>query len=360
MALKERMLAPPPPDKTEGRFCQLARGTAEYRKGDFAAAAEHLGGVVRDGKEAWWGLRSPAHSVLAMAQQRRGEPDEARATLAQESELWERDAPGSAASAGTHWHDWLMCRVLRREAEEVVLRGNAAASDVPGDWPPLPDDDGPSWAARGREHLRAGRPGAAAEAFVRAVARRPDDMWLSYQTAALLASVDPAAYDRHRRELLGRWGDAADPQTAERVSKACLLRPAAGADLDRAVRLAERAEVSLPDDEWLAPFVELARALAEYRRGAFAAAEQRLDGLLAAGKATWNVNAPGWSVLALARHRLGRPGAREALDRATGLLGGGPVRVNRGAGDGGQDRLIAEVLHREAEEAILGKAVGKN
>jgi hypothetical protein len=73
------------------------------------------------------------------------------------------------------------------------------------------------------------------------------------------------------------------------------------------------------------------------------------------------VAAPGWSVVALARHRLGKPeAAREALGRAAALLEVTPAGRRDPDGEGWLDVFIAEVLHREAEEVILGKTAGKN
>jgi serine/threonine-protein kinase len=41
--------------------------------------------------------------------------------------------------------------------------------------------------------------------------------------------------------LLKRFGGTTDPYAAERISRACLLRPATGDELRRALALAERA-----------------------------------------------------------------------------------------------------------------------
>jgi tetratricopeptide (TPR) repeat protein len=226
---------------------------------------------------------------------------------------------------------------------------------------PAPREDWFIWVERGREHLRAGRRGPATEAFARAVALGPDELYLCYQAAPLLAAAgDTADYERLRAEMLRRWGDTADAQTAERVAKAYLLRPADGDGLRRAVALAGRAERAVRDKRagGLAPYFELAAGLAEYRRGAFADAERRLERLLASDRPPWNAAAPGGLVLAMARQRLGKPGpAQEALRRAAALLASGvPDAAKDPAGDVWLDVFIAEVLRREAEALVLGQA----
>jgi serine/threonine protein kinase/Tfp pilus assembly protein PilF len=358
-ALTVRVLARRPPGDNSYEFGQLARAMVAYRNGDSAAAAKRLAPLVDEGKSHWWGLECPALLVLAMARHGSGRADEARATLKREAESWHRNAPATPAAAGEAWHDWLTCRILRGEAEEVVLKGNAAASRAPRDWRPLPDD-WETWTGRGRDLLAAGRLREAGEAFARAAELCPHDQWLSYQTAALLAAAgDDATFDRHRHAMLGRWGDAADTLTAERVGKACLLRPASGQDLERAVELTEWAERSLKRTDWLVPYVELVRGLAEYRQGAFDAAERRLERLVGEGEPPWNVAGPAWSTLALVRFRQGKSdAAREALRRATDILQAIAPGMRDPDENGWHDVFITEALHREAEAAVVGGRAG--
>jgi predicted Zn-dependent protease len=341
-----------PPGSADEAFCELARGAAEYRKGDIAAAAIRLERLSQNTKSDRWILQFPGRILLAMAQQRHGEQAKARATLAESDSLWASAAPASVSAAGPEWHDWLMCQILRREAEELIVRGKRSASEVPKNWKPW-TDDAEMCAIHGETNLFKGKRREAAEAFVRAVALNPNDLWLSYKTAPLLALADSVAYESHRRHLLDRWGNADDAQTCERVSKACLLRPWSGEDLDRAARLAERAVRAINPGQELVPFLELAAALAEYRKGAFAEAERRLDVLIARGEPQWNVTVPAWSLLALTRHQLGKSGAaQQALAHAADRWKSLSVHLNSSNPNAWHDLLIGEVLYREADETV--------
>ena len=75
----------------------------------------------------------------------------------------------------------------------------------------------------------------------------PDyDPWYGYaQLCAFLGNEE--AYRRARKALLERFGDSTDHWTmAERDSLACLLRPASGEELRRAVALVDRAVAAGP------------------------------------------------------------------------------------------------------------------
>src|SRR5262249_62303297 len=93
------------------------------------------------------------------------------------------------------------------------------------------------------------------------------DAWDGYaQLCAFLG--DEGAYGLARTALLERPRDRTDPWAmAERDSLACLLRPASGEELRRAVALVDQAVATgpkfSPDDAYLL-FI---RGLAEYRQG---------------------------------------------------------------------------------------------
>src|SRR5262249_11889713 len=99
------------------------------------------------------------------------------------------------------------------------------------------------------------------------------EFWTTY-AALLVQTGDEAAYRSMRRRLLDQFGTSADPLECERVAKACLL--VEGADLDRVLRMLVTA---LRNDAppWAVPYAELARGMAEYRRGEHAAAVRWLE-----------------------------------------------------------------------------------
>ena len=116
---------------------------------------------------------------------------------------------------------------------------------------------------------------------------------------------DDDAYDRARRALLDRFGTTTDPTIAERTSRACLLSPLQGDELERASTLADRAVAAGPGHESYHWF-QFAKGLAEYRRNHFADAIRLLSRSAAKGISRLAPR-PGND-----RHRLGK--AREARE----------------------------------------------
>jgi tetratricopeptide (TPR) repeat protein len=104
------------PDWTRPYF-QFAAGLADYRRGDFAAADRRMGETL-SGPGAW-NVVVPANLVRAMTRQHLGRATEARASLAQGLAILNETAP-RLADAGNDWPDFLVCQLLRREAEELL------------------------------------------------------------------------------------------------------------------------------------------------------------------------------------------------------------------------------------------------
>jgi hypothetical protein len=112
----------------------MDRGLLEYRRGNFAAAAQQLASVLKE-KDLNWNVTIPGHLWLAMVQYRLGKSEDARASLARAVEIMDQTRPSvfpKATEDGGHqgtphpgvhhrdWHDWLMCQVWRREAERLL------------------------------------------------------------------------------------------------------------------------------------------------------------------------------------------------------------------------------------------------
>ncbi len=107
-------------------------------------------------------------------------------------------------------------------------------------------------------------------AWEKVVERAPPDHdpWYGYAELCLYLGNEDA-YRRARGALLNRFGETAnDWITAERTGSACLLLPASGEELRRAVALADRA-VALAEKspEPRNPYVLFVKGLAEYRQG---------------------------------------------------------------------------------------------
>jgi serine/threonine-protein kinase len=172
----------------------------------------------------------------------------------------------------------------------------------------------------------------------------PDhDSWNGYAELCLFLGREDD-YLRARRDLLNRFGATTDPYVAERTSRACLLRPATGDELCRAVALAERA-AAVDQSQYASayPWFLFSRGLAEYRQGRFeqAIATMRGDGS--------RVLAPAPRlVLAMALHQSGQETeAREAFAAAVLAYDWRATHV-RDVHDS-----IRHVLSREAEAMIL-------
>jgi tetratricopeptide (TPR) repeat protein len=108
-------------DPTDGLrpYAEFAKGLAEYRQGNFSAADQRVRKLVAV-ESPHWNLIVPARLVLAMAQQQQGHTDTARASLARAIEVLNQSAPSVADTGEEGWHDWLICRILRREAESLL------------------------------------------------------------------------------------------------------------------------------------------------------------------------------------------------------------------------------------------------
>src|SRR5262249_3453125 len=101
---------------------QCIMALAQYRAGDFASAVDWL--VKTIGQPTVIGRPQPdaaAYAVLAMAQHKLQRPDEARAALARSSAIVNTKFPQSQNSAlDENWADWLVARILLREAETLI------------------------------------------------------------------------------------------------------------------------------------------------------------------------------------------------------------------------------------------------
>jgi tetratricopeptide (TPR) repeat protein len=168
------------------------------------------------------------------------------------------------------------------------------------------------------------------------------DAWYGYAELCLFFG-DEDGYRRARQDLLERFGAATDPYVAERTGRACLLMPATGADLRRAVALAERATASNSGDQVARPYFVFVRGLAEYRQGQFdrAVSAMRGDAARVLGPA------PGL-VVAMALHQKGQ------LDQARHALASTVLSFDWRANQvHDQHGCIAHALRREAEAMIL-------
>jgi tetratricopeptide (TPR) repeat protein len=212
---------------------------------------------------------------------------------------------------------------------------------------------------QGRTHAARRDWAGAVACYARSVKRDPAEeghYWFEYAAVLLLAG-DRQGYARTCASLVERCGK--DPNLrAYHVVRACTLASDSVTDLARPGRLAQ-AEFKVSPGKFS---VLTEQGALHYRAGRFKEAVPLFERSLRAdpkpGRAVLN-----WLWLALAHHRLGKPGeARRWLDKAHAWLdrygAGMPPRAEEELGLHLHNWLEAHVLRREAE-ALLGPRAAK-
>ena len=193
--------------------------------------------------------------------------------------------------------------------------------------------------------VRAGRGDEALALFRAAIEAEPADSaaWDGYaELCVYLGRHD--AYRDACTELLERFGDIGEPRACERIGRACLLLPSEST-LAGAEALIDRALASEPSlsPSGVLPYFEVAKALAEYRRG-------RLESVivLLAGDAGRVLTPLPELLRAMALQRTGAVAeARRNLAVAALSIDWIPAAATD------HDGWIAHVIRREAEALIL-------
>ena len=119
MALAERAMNGT--EKLPARtWIEITKALVDYRAGRLASAAEILLRVAPSSEGTH--RDALAFSILALAQQRLGQHEEARAALAKAKQIIETRMPNTkqGQTFGDDWADWLQCQILCREAEHLV------------------------------------------------------------------------------------------------------------------------------------------------------------------------------------------------------------------------------------------------
>jgi hypothetical protein len=101
-----------------GPYAALAQGLADLRRGRPADAENRLKEALT-AKDVEWNVTVAAGLTLAVCQHHRGDAKEAARSLAAAVLVLDRDVP-APADLKEYWHDWLICKVLRREAEARI------------------------------------------------------------------------------------------------------------------------------------------------------------------------------------------------------------------------------------------------
>jgi tetratricopeptide (TPR) repeat protein len=131
--------------------------------------------------------------------------------------------------------------------------------------------------------MRLGRLNEAWVVWKSALKAEPLDhsVWYGYAELCLFLGHKDE-YRRARRDLLERFGATTDPYVAERASRACLLMPATGDELQKFVAVARRAVATNSVNQGAHPYFEFVRGLAAFRQGQFDRAISAMRGDAAA------------------------------------------------------------------------------
>ncbi len=112
-------------DSVTLRWRECAAGLACYRSGQLDAAIKWLKQSLANDPLVYCEVR--ARSALAMAHWARGDHDQARETLEQARAMFsERIPPLDKGPIDEAWVNWLIAKILYREAEELIMRNPVA------------------------------------------------------------------------------------------------------------------------------------------------------------------------------------------------------------------------------------------
>jgi len=102
------------------RSFEVTKALVEYRVGRFGSAAEAIGHLSPAGDGTHRDVL--AFSILAMAQQRQGNVEDARTSMSKAQRILSTEMPDVAKGQtfGEDWHEWLHAQILCLEAEKLL------------------------------------------------------------------------------------------------------------------------------------------------------------------------------------------------------------------------------------------------
>jgi len=360
-SLAKQALAKGPADSTDHSLSPHALlGLIQLERGDAQAVVTTLS------QAAVGAPARPADEqlVLALAHQRLGEKEHARRAYRQGVAAMK--PAGESASLRDLVRAVLRDELVRAVLKEVVTPEPdellAAAAGAP---PPAliqaiqnQPDQAAGYLARGDWYGRRGVWRQAADDFANAYRLLPD-VYTGMRLAILLARIGEAdRYRDHCTELLDRFGaSSANIEADQALKMCCLLGPGPVGDSARLARLAEVAVSGDPAQPWYEWFL-VTKGLYEYRAGRFDAAVKTCRASrprIKAGSGNVDTLAAAVNAIeAMALHRSGDAGgtrrclaeAKKLIDEKLSVLDGGDL------GQWWHDRLVAQLLYREAESLI--------
>lgn len=239
--------------------------------------------------------------------------------------------------------------------------GRRKLLDVFGGMMDSESPNGQLYAGRAAIFARIGNWREAAADLSKAIELNRSESSAWYQLAPVLLMMnDRPGYDRHRHRALAQFANSADPVVAARIASLALLVPASEDDLTKALKLADYAALAEYADGYLGSR-QLAKGLAEYRRGRFADSVAWMKkALLTAAKQ----NIPGWGhelernreaaaylVESMACFQMNDAGpARSAFNKGLEIIQTQfPTAENDDIGRDWPDWLVAQILLRQGQ-----------
>jgi Flp pilus assembly protein TadD len=215
------------------------------------------------------------------------------------------------------------------------------------------------WVAKLNRHAPRAQWKEAAVAMAKLTELDPSDHLNWFNQAPILVEIgDLDGYRRVCREMLERFSKTDRPEIVERTAKTCLLAPDAVDDLKAVVKLADRA-LTGTEKSGLYKWFLMARGMADYRAGQYAAAIDRLGKALTPGREYVFLDGTAQLFIAMAHHGLGHEAeARQALAKARTLMDQQSPKLDQGQLLGGDwsDWLRFQIARREAEALLTSKA----
>jgi serine/threonine protein kinase len=179
----------------------------------------------------------------------------------------------------------------------------------------------------------------------------------TYHTLAplLVATAKLDAYRALCPKIVDRFRGVADPSSADKMAKDCLILPVSGADLPSVAAMAETA-VTAGKGMSVYPLFQCCKALAEYRQGHWSEAISLATN---ASQNSWPYSrGESLAVLAMSEYRLNQVAAARAdLARCEQLVKEQTPRFGEVLGFDWRDWIIVHALLTEARDLIEGRMV---
>ena len=337
----------------------VALALFEYRRGDFAKAAEWCNRCLAD-REYVASRSAAVEAILAMSRWQMNQREDALAALDQ---AWAMVAgkynPGPDVKAGPEyfWFDRQFARILIRECEERFLEADHSLAQVSLLEPSL--DHAAMFRVLGEWHVVRNEWRAAGDRFGALVKVNQGSSWeeatmdFTACGTTLAKLNDDDGYQRFRKEAIARFQGTDNKTIAARIIKISLLRPADDRFLAAlaplvavVVRPFSGAEADLKEYPSYQAWSAVALGLMEYRRGNWAKAAEWCHRSMATSGELPLPNSVGRVILAMSLHQLGQDEtARLELRQARDFIESNSNNVDL---SNWRDRLFGSVLLGEA------------